>query len=104
MGNPTYTANPEATRRFERRPVQTSSPVLDTRTGNMINGRSRDLSHGGIFIETPTTDLPVGTCIEVFVGGVGVGVQIFGRVVHIVPGIGFGAAFTEESGALSRLL
>jgi hypothetical protein len=103
MGNLTYNANAETTRRHERRPVRTAAPVFDTRTGNMINGRSRDLSHGGIFIET-TTDLPVGTCIEVFVGGVGLGVQIFGRVVHRVPGVGFGAAFTEESGALMRLL
>lgn len=99
-----YMNNDGSVRRFERRPLQTASPVLDTRTGNMISGRSRDLSHGGIFIETTSTDLPVGTCIEVFVGGVGVGVQIFGRVVHVVPGVGFGAAFTEESGALARLL
>jgi hypothetical protein len=93
----------DPSRKFERRPVRTSTPVLDTRTGEMLGGWSRDLSRGGIFIET-TAELPVGTNVEVFVGGVGVGVQIFGKVVHVVPGLGFGAKFTEDGSDLSRWL
>jgi len=94
---------PEQSRKFTRQPVRTQTPVLDTRTGEILGGWSRDLSLGGIFVETQAL-LPVGTCVEVFVGGVGVGVQVFGRIVHVVPGEGFGAMFTEEAGDLARLL
>ena len=93
----------EQSRRFDRRQLRTQTPILDTRTGDMLSGVSRDLSMGGIFIET-SAELPVGTCVEVFVGGVGVGVQVFGTVVHVVPGLGFGAKFTESAPQLQRLL
>ena len=93
----------EQSRKHARSSVRTQTQVLDTRTGEMLGGWSRDLSLGGIFVET-SAQLPVGTCVEVFVGGVGIGVQVFSRVVHIVPGKGFGAIFMEHADDLARWL
>ncbi len=90
-------------RKHSRRPVRMQTPVFDTRTGQFVQGSSRDLSMGGAFVETPSV-LPVGTLVELFVGGVGIGVQVLGRIVHVVPGQGFGVSFTQEAASLANLL
>ena len=46
----------------------------------------------------------MGSDLEFFVGGLGRGVQVFGRVVRVEPGQGFGARFTGDSSDLIRVL
>jgi hypothetical protein len=82
---------------------EVDTPVLDTRSGRFAQGRSRDLSRGGIFVEVAEQP-PVGALIEMFVGGVGLGPQVLARVVRVVPGEGFGAEFTEDSTRIRELL
>ena len=82
-------------RKHPRRPVRLATPVLDTRSGQFFTGRSRDLSFGGIYVETAAPP-PLGVIVEMFIGGLGVGTQVIGRVVHHDSGKGFGATFTED--------
>jgi hypothetical protein len=93
--------SPQRTHR--RTSLRATTPVMDSRNGRFLRGLSRDLSRSGIFVELIDPP-PVGTLVDMFIGGVGVGPQILGRVVRIEPGVGFGAAFTGETAAIVRLL
>jgi hypothetical protein len=92
-------------RMYRRQPLRAATPVLDSRDGRFLTGHSRDLSYGGIFVELDEPP-PVGTLVDLFIGGLGIGTQVFGRVVRVEPGIGFAAAFTgpSESNAIAPLL
>src|SRR5690242_18383025 len=92
-----------AKRKFERSDLRLDTPALNTRTGRFISGQSENLSTDGIFVET--TELPdVGEELQFFIGGLVGGAQAFGRVVHVVPGKGFGARFTSGSDEIAALL
>ena len=90
--------------RIHRRvPHRAQTPVMDSRNGRFLDGLSRDLSHSGIFVELRDSP-PVGTVVDLFIGGVGVGVQVLGRIVRVEQGVGFGATFTSDAAAVHRLL
>jgi hypothetical protein len=89
-------------RSAERRTVQLVTPYVDTRSGRFITGRTRDLSLAGVFIEAAEYP-PVGTLVDLFIGGIGVGAQVLGRVVR-EAGDGFGVRFTGDTTVLGRLL
>ena len=94
----------ETPRRIHRRTAhQAATPVLDSSTGRFLPGRSRDVSHSGVFIELKEPP-PVGTLVDMFIGGIGVGIQVLGGVVRVVPGVGFGATFTSEAASVGGLL
>ena len=79
------------------------SPVLDMRTGRFVPGRSRDVSLNGVYIETHDQP-PVGSLVDVFLGGVGIGAQVVGRVVRTTPGDGFAVAFTGDASTVKAML
>ncbi len=83
--------------------MQLDTPVLDIRTGRFLSGRSRDVSLNGVFIETHDHP-PVGSLVDVFLGGVGTGAQVVGRVVRTMPGDGFGVAFTGDASSVRAML
>jgi hypothetical protein len=90
-------------RLYRRQPLRAVTPVLDSSNGRFLTGHSRDVSYGGIFVELGEPP-PIGTLVDLFVGGVGIGTQVFGRVVRVEDGVGFAAAFTSETTAIAPLL
>jgi len=89
-------------RGHERRPVQLDTPIVDTRSGRFLRGRTRDLSMSGVFIELQSP-LPVGVLVDCFLGGIGMGPQVLGRVVRN-EGDGLAVQFTGDASAVARLL
>ncbi|MEO6951145.1 MAG: PilZ domain-containing protein [Polyangia bacterium] len=90
-------------RAASRFPLHLDTPVLDMRTGRFLAGRSRDVSLNGVFIETHEQP-PIGALVDVFLGGVGIGAQVVGRVVRATPGDGFGVTFTGDTSGIQRML
>ena len=90
-------------RSFARTPLQLHAPVVDTRSGRFLSGRTRDGSLGGVFVETDELP-PVGVLVDVFLGGIGIGPQMLARVVRAVPGDGFAAAFLGDTSGIRALL
>jgi hypothetical protein len=88
------------TRDFEREMVRTEALVVELRGsgGRAISGESRNLSLGGIFVETPES-IEVGAEVQLFVGSMRStsALRVFARVVHVVPGVGFGARFLDDT-------
>ena len=86
-------------RAFERELIQTEALVVELRSegGRAVSGRSRNLSLTGIFVET-SEPIEAGAEVQLFVGSPtgAAALRVLARVVHIHPGIGFGAQFLDE--------
>jgi hypothetical protein len=66
--------------------------------GRTLVGKSRDISEGGVFVRMPSglsTDMEVVLTVETEVGAEPI--QLLGRVVHAVPGMGSGIAFVAST-------
>jgi hypothetical protein len=93
---------PSENRAASRKPLRIEAPLVDTRSGRFLRGRTRDVSTAGMFIELDTP-LPVGAVVDCFLGGMGTGLQLLGRVVRDERD-GFAVKFTSDTTALARLL
>ncbi len=78
-------------RRYPRRPLLLEVGIEDPQ-GNVIGGRSRDLSLGGMFIEIDST-LPFGTALTLTVDLAGIGPSSLPAVVRWVKPDGMGVQF-----------
>jgi hypothetical protein len=85
-------------REHAREPRELVILSRDARTGRLFEGSSQDVSLGGIFVRTRKPPI-IGAELQFFVGGIG-GPQVLGRVVHVIPGRGFGAKFLGDPTAL----
>ncbi len=85
-----------------RKALALDTPYVDTRSGRFLPGRTRDVSVNGVFVESPEHP-PVGTVVDLFIGGVGVGKQVLGRVVRSAND-GFAAIFTGDTDGVATLL
>ena len=87
-------------REYERELVQTETLVVELRapSGNAISAQSRNLSLNGIFVETNEV-VEVGEEVQLFIGAMSSAsaLRVAAKVVHVVPGEGFGARFLDES-------
>jgi hypothetical protein len=83
--------------RTKRKHVRSTTEIavcaFDTANGEMMQGATRNISAGGMFVET-SQRIRVGTLMQFFLGGLG-GQQVVGRVVHSTPE-GFGAVFSDD--------
>jgi hypothetical protein len=87
-------------REFERELVHTETLVVEMReqAGRALSGQSRNISLTGIFVEA-REPLEVGTEVQLFIGSLSSAsaLRAMAKVVHVVPGEGFGAHFIDES-------
>lgn len=90
-------------RQAERKPLRVDTPFIEAKTGRVSRGISRDVSESGIFVEQ-REPAEVGSTLDLFIGGIGVGAQVLVRVVRVVPGEGFGAKFTGDASVVRRFL
>jgi hypothetical protein len=84
---------------FDRELVHTEALVVEMRdAGGARLGHSRNLSLSGIFVEVDPAPA-VGEEVQLFVGSARspMALRAIARVVHVAPGLGFGARFTDES-------
>ena len=82
-------------RAFPREPIHSSTLVLGA--GAPIAGRTRDLSPGGAFIETPSPDMTVGSEVQLFIEGATSALRTPATVVRVDPGVGFGVRFDDQA-------
>jgi hypothetical protein len=85
--------------RDPREAIAVEVVAIDRETAGLaLVGRSRNLSMSGIFVETRESPA-VGTELQIYLGleKVRAGLRAVGRVVHVAPGVGFGAKFLDES-------
>lgn len=87
-------------RAFEREFIQTEALVVELRSsgGRAVAGRSRNLSLTGIFVETED-QVEAGAEVQLFIGSPAdaAALRVQARVVHIHPGVGFGAQFLDDN-------
>ena len=62
-----------------------------------VLGTSRNLSKSGIFVES-TAVVKIGDEVQLFVGSMrsSAALRAVAKVVHVEPGVGFGAHFTDD--------
>ncbi|MSP62387.1 MAG: PilZ domain-containing protein [Myxococcales bacterium] len=86
-------------RGFDRELLQTETLVVELREsgGRAIQARSRNLSVNGIYVDTPEPP-EVGTEVQLFVGSMvnAAALRVVATVVHVEPGVGFGARFLDD--------
>jgi hypothetical protein len=89
----------EARRDFERELVRTETLIVESHPEGMrtVLGTSRNLSKSGIFVES-TAEVKVGDEVQLFVGSMrsAAALRAVARVMHVDPGVGFGARFVDE--------
>ncbi len=89
----------EARRDFEREMVRTETLIVESHPEGVrtVLGTSRNLSRSGIFVESTAT-VKVGDEVQLFVGSMrsAAALRAVARVMHVEPGVGFGARFTDE--------
>jgi hypothetical protein len=88
-----------AKREFERELVRTETLIVESHPAGMrtVLGTSRNVSRSGIFVES-TAELKIGDEVQLFVGSMrsAAALRAVARVVHVEPGVGFGAHFIDE--------
>jgi len=88
-----------ARRDFEREMVRTETLIVESHPEGMrtVLGTSRNLSKSGIFVESNAT-VKIGDEVQLFVGSMrsAAALRAVARVVHVEPGVGFGARFIDE--------
>ena len=89
----------DARRDFEREMVRTESLIVESHPEGALTvlGTSRNLSRSGIFVES-SAELKIGDEVQLFVGSMrsAAALRAVARVVHVEPGVGFGARFIDE--------
>lgn len=88
-----------ARRAFERELVRTETLIVESHPQGMrtVLGTSRNLSRSGIFVES-SAEVKIGDEVQLFVGSMrsAAALRTVARVVHVEPGVGFGAHFVDE--------
>lgn len=88
-----------ARRDFERELVRTETLIVESHPEGMrtVLGTSRNLSKSGIFVESKA-DVKIGDEVQLFVGSMrsAAALRVVARVMHVDPGVGFGARFVDE--------
>jgi hypothetical protein len=88
-----------ARREFERTLVVTETLIVESHPEGMrtVLGTSRNMSRSGIYVES-ATPLKIGDEVQLFVGSMrtAAALRAVARVVHVDPGVGFGAHFVDE--------
>jgi hypothetical protein len=88
-----------AQRDFERELVRTETLIVESHPEGVrtVLGTSRNLSKSGIFVES-SAELKIGDEVQLFVGSMrsAAALRAVAKVVHVEPGVGFGARFTDE--------
>jgi hypothetical protein len=89
----------EARRDFERELVRTETLIVESHPDGVrtVLGTSRNLSRSGIFVES-SAKVAVGDEVQLFVGSMrsAAALRAVARVMHVDPGVGFGARFVDE--------
>jgi hypothetical protein len=90
----------DATKRdFERELVRTETLIVESHPEGMrtVLGTSRNLSKSGIFVES-SADVKIGDEVQLFIGSMrsAAALRAVAKVMHIEPGVGFGARFIDE--------
>ena len=89
----------QARRDFEREMVRTETLIVESHPEGIrtVIGTSRNLSKSGIFVES-NAKLQVGDEEQLFVGSMrsSAALRTVARVMHVEPGVGFGARFIDE--------
>jgi hypothetical protein len=87
-------------REFDRQLVRTETMIVELHPDGARTqvGTTRDISLNGVFVESQVT-LAVGTEVQLFVGSLrtAAALRVYARVVHIEPGVGFGARFLDDN-------
>ncbi len=88
-----------ARREFEREMVRTETLIVESHPEGVrtVLGTSRNLSKSGIFVES-SANVKLGDEVQLFVGSMrsAAALRAVARVMHIEPGVGFGAHFIDE--------
>lgn len=88
-----------ARRDFERELVRTETLIVESHPEGMrtVLGTSRNLSKSGIFVESDAA-VKLGDEVQLFVGSMrsAAALRAVARVMHVEPGVGFGARFIDE--------
>ncbi len=88
-----------ARRLFERELVRTETLIVESHPEGVrtVIGTSRNLSKSGIFVESNAT-LKIGDEVQLFIGSMrsSAALRAVATVVHVVPGVGFGAHFVDD--------
>lgn len=97
MSPPDEKATPRV---FDRELVHTEALVVELRVPGGVGhmGHSWNLSLSGIFVEI--AEVPaVGSDVQLFVGSAKtpLALRAMARVVHVTPGLGFGARFLDDT-------
>lgn len=92
-------ASGAARREFVREMVRTETLIVESHPegARTVLGTSRNLSKSGIFVES-TAQVKIGDEVQLFVGSMrsAAALRVVARVVHVEPGVGFGAHFVDE--------
>lgn len=89
----------DARRDFEREMVRTETLIVESHPegARTVLGTCRNLSRSGIFVES-SAELKIGDEVQLFVGSMrsAAALRAVARIVHLEPGVGFGARFIDE--------
>ncbi len=88
-----------ARREFERELVRTETLIVESHPAGVrtVLGTSRNLSRSGIFVES-LAEVKIGDEVQLFVGSMrsAAALRTVAIVMHVEPGVGFGARFLDE--------
>ena len=89
----------KARRDFERELVRTETLIVESHPEGVrtVLGTSRNLSKSGIFVES-SSNVKIGDEVQLFVGSMrsAAALRAVAKVMHVEPGVGFGARFIDE--------
>ena len=89
----------DARRDFEREMVRTETLIVESHPEGVrtVLGTSRNLSKSGIFVES-SAEVKIGDEVQLFVGSMrsSAALRTVARVMHVEPGVGFGARFIDD--------
>jgi hypothetical protein len=90
---------PKQRREFDRHLVRTETMVVEIHPegSRTVVGTTRDLSRSGVFVESQI-EVAIGTEVQLFIGSMrtAAALRVVACVVHVEPGVGFGARFVDE--------
>ena len=89
----------DARRDFSRELVRTETLIVESHPAGVrtVLGTSRNLSKSGIFVESEAV-MKIGDEVQLFVGSMrsSAALRAVAKVVHVEPGVGFGAHFIDD--------
>jgi hypothetical protein len=87
-------------REFDRQLVRTETMVVEMHPEGARSrvGTTRDISLNGVFVESQM-ELVVGSEVQLFIGSLrtAAALRVYANVVHVEPGVGFGARFLDDN-------